>query len=70
VIKNYKEFKLTEYERDVLEEFWNVFDKFRSEMMKGGLDEFDFIDTPKWEYVMKKAQGVIKAFKFVYKWDD
>jgi hypothetical protein len=28
VIKNYKEFKLTEYERDVLEEFWNVFDKF------------------------------------------
>ena len=69
VIKNYKEFKLTEYERDVLEEFWNVFDKFDNSEYRRYFEK-DFIYTPQWEYVMKKAQGVIKAFKFVYKWDD
>jgi hypothetical protein len=69
VIKNYKLYKLTEYQRDVLEEFWNVFDKFHYSDVNTFLEQ-DFIYTPQWEYVMKKAQDVIKAFKFVYKWDD
>ena len=68
VIKNYKEFKLTEYERDVLEEFWTVFDKFHYSDINTCLEQ-DFIYTPQWEYVMKKAQAVIKAFKHKYSWD-
>jgi hypothetical protein len=70
VIKNYREFRLTEYERDVLKEFWDKWRKFEDDDFFFSAEFYEFMHTPEWKNIMKKAQDVIKAFKFVYKWED
>jgi hypothetical protein len=66
VVKNYKDFGLTEYERDILKEFWDEWRKFEDDDFFFSAEFDEFMDTPEWKNIVKKAQEVIKAFKYTY----
>jgi hypothetical protein len=63
IIKNYKDFGLTEHQYQLLANFRDVFDKFVMESKHYPSPYFpDSIDTPEWGKIMEMAKEVLLAF--------
>ena len=60
ILKNYTEYKITENQKFLLEEFREKFQSFSEDH---DYPE-EFIDTPEWESIMNKAKEILKAFEF------
>lgn len=60
ILKNYKDFGITEDQHKLLKNFR---DKFRTFSDTNDFPE-EFIDTPEWEEIMERAREVLKAFNY------
>jgi hypothetical protein len=56
-------FDITDYQFLLLSDFRAVFDDFVCSSVRPYLDK-DFIDTPEWDKIVKKAQQVLDAFGY------
>ena len=61
VIKNYKDYGITEHQHEILEEFKILFRKFSND------NDFPelFINSPEWQHVVDEAKKVLKAFNYI-----
>ena len=61
VIKNYKDYGITEHQHEILEEFKILFRKFSND------NDFPelFINSPEWQQVVDKAKKVLEAFNYI-----
>lgn len=62
ILKNYKDYGITDVQYHLLMKFRTLFDTFVNGP-KPYLPE-DFINTSKWKKIMKKAKDVLKAFDY------
>ena len=58
VLKNYKQFNVTEIQRDILQKFYNDFSVFADDNNWPEL----FINTTEWAQIMEIAKEVLKTF--------
>lgn len=60
IIKNYKEFGLTEQQYLILERFFQLLEGFANE------NDFPemFINTPEWQHIVNEAKKVLEAFDY------
>ena len=61
VIKDYKDYGITEHQHEILEEFKILFRKFSND------NDFPelFINSPEWQQVVDKAKKVLEAFNYI-----
>ena len=61
VIKNYKDYGITEHQHEILEEFKILFRKFSND------NDFPelFINSPEWQHVVDEAKKVLEAFNYI-----
>lgn len=60
IIEKYKDFKITDIQRQLLVHFRDVFEVFSDTHSWAPT----FIDTPEWETIMRMAKEVLKAFNY------
>ncbi len=60
ILENYKEFGLTDEQYRILKTFRDEFEAFSDDYYEA----FEFIDTPEWDKITKKATEVLKAFNY------
>ena len=61
ILKNYKDYGITENQYFLTKKFWEEFDKFAHSIGRDYLPG-DFIDTPEWTKITEMAKEVLKAF--------
>ncbi len=70
VIKEHKQFEMTDQQYQALKKFWKEYKIFANGI---GFELYvpeRFIDTPEWTKVTELAQEVVKAFNYTYKYPD
>lgn len=60
IIKNYKEFGLTDQQHHILNRYYSIFVKFAD---KNDYPS-EFIDTPEWQQIVDEAKKVLEAFNY------
>ncbi len=63
LLEDYKEFDITENQYKLLKIFRDEFETFNDDSNRGYLPD-EFIDTPEWDKVTKRAKEVLRAFNF------
>ena len=63
ILENYKEYKISEEQYQILLKFRNFFESFVDLDDRPYLEK-DFIDTPEWQSVMNRAKEVLQAFHY------
>jgi hypothetical protein len=63
VLKEYKNYKFTNLQYSLLEQFYKEFERFVDS--DRGMDlEQEFIDTPEWNRIIKLAQRLLQIFDY------
>lgn len=58
IIENYKDYKITDYQLQLLKELWKKLDPFTEKHYLPA----EFIDSPEWENIIEQVKKVLKAF--------
>ena len=62
VIKNYKDYGITEHQEKLLTSLEKIFDAFIEDHLE---EPIEFINTPEWQQVVDKAKKVLEAFNYI-----
>ena len=62
VIKNYKDYGITEHQEKLLTSLEKIFDAFLEDHLE---EPIEFINTQEWQHVVDEAKKVLKAFNYI-----
>ncbi len=62
VIKNYKDYGITEHQEKLLTSLQKIFDAFLEDHLE---EPIEFINTPEWQHVIDEAKKVLEAFNYI-----